>query len=150
MAFPFSHAEGRQAAGDVRPLRPRRAGLTAAQAELLCTPRDDLFDLRPDAIEPAHLRRRQGQAVSGIGLGAVSDDHDCEAACEPASGGPRGVAPIRPDGVTVAAPVRRQAADNVPAIGAKALQQGSGRLPRVAEAGIGATAPAVARITQPL
>ena len=76
MAFPFQHTKCGQTASDVMQLRPFRAGLTAAQAKLILTHLDHFFDLRPDAIEPAHLGRRQCQAVGGRVLGAVSDDQD--------------------------------------------------------------------------
>jgi hypothetical protein len=46
MAFPFEHTKRGQAAGDVMQLRPLRTGLTAAQAELILTHPEPLFDVR--------------------------------------------------------------------------------------------------------
>ena len=75
-------------------LRPLRAGLTAGEGELILADPDDFFDLRADTIEPPHLRRRQGQAIGGIVLLAVSDDQYFEAAAQPANLGPVGVSPM--------------------------------------------------------
>lgn len=125
MAFPFQHTEGGQAAGDVMQLRPLRASLTAAEAELILTHFAHCFALRPDAIAPAPRCSRQCQAVGRLVLGAVSDDQDVYATCEPASGGPIGMATRGPDGVPVEASVLLQAADTGPAIVVNALQQGA-------------------------
>jgi hypothetical protein len=150
MAFPFEHTKGGKAAGEMMERRPLRAGLTAGQAAVILAHPAHLFDLSPEAVEPPDLRRRQGQAVRGIVLGAVSDPQDLYPACEPAGGGPIGMAPIGTDGVTVDATVLLQAADKGPARVAKALQPGSRRLPGVEADGVGATAQAMACLTQPL
>jgi hypothetical protein len=150
VAFPFEHAKGRQAAGDVMQLRPLRTGLTAGQVDVILAHPDHLFELSPEAVEPPYLRSRQCQAVRGKVLGAVSDHQDFEAAWEPAGSCPVGMAPKGTDGVTVEATVLLQAAAKVPAIVPKALQQGSRRVPRVDEDIVGATAQSMASITQPL
>ena len=149
MAFPCEHTTRGQAAGEGMPLRPLRAGLTATQAAWPLTYPAHLFALGPDAGEPPALRSRPGQTVGGVVLGAVSDDQDFEVSWQPAGGAPIGRAPIRPNRGTVDATVLLQAADNVPAIVAQALQQGCRWISRVEEHIVGATAPSMASIAQP-
>lgn len=58
VAFPLQHTKCHQTAGEVMALSPRRAGLTATQAELILTDANDLFDMRPYPIQSAHLNGR--------------------------------------------------------------------------------------------
>jgi hypothetical protein len=46
MPFPLQHTQGHHTAGQMMPLRPLRARLTARQPELLFTDADDLLDVR--------------------------------------------------------------------------------------------------------
>ena len=62
MPFPLQDTKGDQTAGEMMPLRPLRARLTAAQAELILTDANDLFYLRAKAIQPPHLGSCQREA----------------------------------------------------------------------------------------
>jgi hypothetical protein len=72
MPFPLQH-KGDQPTGDVMPLSPLKARLTAAQAELILTDTDPFPNLCVDAIHSTHLASRQGLAIGRIVFGAVSD-----------------------------------------------------------------------------
>jgi hypothetical protein len=58
LSFALQHTTSDQAAGDVMPLRPLRARLTAAQAELILTDTDHFLNLCADARHPTHLASR--------------------------------------------------------------------------------------------
>src|SRR5262245_3775055 len=67
MSFLLLDTKSDQAAGDVMPLSPPRARLTAAQAELIRTDPNRFFNLCTDMIHPSHLVSRQGQVIGRIG-----------------------------------------------------------------------------------
>jgi hypothetical protein len=94
MAFPLQDTECHQAAAHMVPLRPLRAGLTAAQAELVLADPDHFLNLSAEAIHLAYLCCRQGEAIGGTILGAVSDDQNFQAPSKPAGFRPVGMAPI--------------------------------------------------------
>jgi hypothetical protein len=150
MPFPLQDTEGDQAAGEMMQLRPLRAGLTAAQPELILTHSNDFLDLRAYPIEATDLRSRQRQAIGGKVFGAVSDDQDFLSTSQPSSLCPIRVAPIRPEWLAVEAAILLEAAHKIPPIVANPLQQTSGRIPGVEEDLGGATAQAIAGITEQL
>ena len=98
------------------PLRPLRACLTAGQPKLVLAHADHFFDLGAERIQVTDLRGRQRQAIGGVVLGAVSDDQDFQASSQPAAFAPRGVAPIRPEGLPIEPAILLQAAHEIPAI----------------------------------
>jgi hypothetical protein len=67
MSFSLLDTKSDQAAGDVMPLSPLGARLTAAQSELIRTGTDSFFNLCTEVIPPTHLVSRQGQAIGRIG-----------------------------------------------------------------------------------
>jgi hypothetical protein len=150
MAFPLRPPNRGQAAGDVGQLRPPRACLPAAQADVSLPHPDRRFALGPEAGEPPAPRRRHWHTVRGVVRGAVADDRAGEASCQPPGGGPVGMAPIRTHRGTVDAAVRLRAADPAPAIVAHALPQARRWGPRVEQPIAGAPAPALASIAQHL
>ena len=79
MPFPLQDTKRDQTAGEVMPLSPLGAGLTATQAELSLTDPHDFFNVRAPPLELAHRHGRQRPAVGGKGLGAVSDDQHVQA-----------------------------------------------------------------------
>ena len=121
MPFPLEHTKGHQAATDMMDLRPLGACLTACQAEWVRTHADHLFELGANARQPPDFRRGQCHAVGGLVLGAVSDDHALQIACQPA--------PVRPGGmpsrvahrVPIESAILLQAAHEIPPIVVHAL-----------------------------
>jgi hypothetical protein len=71
MPFPLQDTQRDQTAGEVMPLSPLGAGLTATQAELSLPDPHDFFNMRAPPLESAHRHGRQRQAVGGKGLGAA-------------------------------------------------------------------------------
>jgi hypothetical protein len=67
VSLALQHTKGDQAAGDVMPLGPLGAHLTAAQPELIFAHTDDFFNLGSHVIQPTHLRGRYRQAIGGVG-----------------------------------------------------------------------------------
>ena len=70
MAFPLQDTKRDQTTSEMMLLSSFGAGLTAIQPELILTDADDLFNLRADLIESAHLRGRQRQAM-GATVGEI-------------------------------------------------------------------------------
>jgi hypothetical protein len=68
LAFPLQHPESDETAGNMMPLRPLRACLTATEIELILTRPDHVCDLRAHSIEAPDLRGRQGQAIRRSGI----------------------------------------------------------------------------------
>jgi hypothetical protein len=148
MPFPLQDTKGRQATGDMMPLSPLGARLTARQTELILASFHDFLDLGAQAIEPPYLRRGERQTIGGVGLGAVSDAQDFQASGPPAGRCPIRVPPIRSERLTIEPAVLLQAADNAPAIVTTTPEQGLGGLPGITEDILGATAPMIARIAE--
>jgi hypothetical protein len=67
IAVPLQDTKGDPTAGEMRPLRPLRARLTAVQATWLCTDAKALFSRRTNAGQPPHLGRCQRAARGRIG-----------------------------------------------------------------------------------
>ena len=105
-------------------LRPLRAGLTAGQVQLMLAPPAHLFNLGPDAIEPLYLCSRQGQAIGGVVLLAVSDNPYFEAPAEPANLDPVGVSPMLTPCVAIEAAVFLQTTDGISSIVAHSFEAG--------------------------
>ena len=150
ISFPLQDTKGDQTAGEMMPLRPLRARLTAAQAELIFTDSNDLFYLRTKAIQPPHLGSCQREAIGRVVLGAVSDDQDFEASRQPAGLRPVGVAPMDSQRMAIEPSIFLKAADKIPPIVMNSLQEPSGGIPRVKEDVGRATAQAIAGIAQSL
>ena len=81
MSLPLQHTKGRETASHMMELRPRGAGLTARQPELILTDPNHFLDLGTETIQAADLYSRQGEAIGGEILGAVSDDQDFHTPC---------------------------------------------------------------------
>src|SRR5215813_12283059 len=79
VSLPLQHTKGDQTAGEVMYLRSFGARWTAIQAELILADPDDFLNMGAEAIQSAHLDRRQGQAIGGVVLLAVSDNEYFEA-----------------------------------------------------------------------
>jgi signal transduction histidine kinase len=150
MSLPLQDTKGDQATGDVMQLRPLGACLTAGQAELVLTNPDDFLDLGPEAVEPPYLSRWQHEAVGGVILGAVSDDQDFQASGQPTAVRPIWVPSVGPKRLAIEPTVLLQAADKIPAIVPKPLQQGFGGIPGVKEHILRATAQTIASIAEQL
>ena len=102
--------------------------------------------MRAEAIPLAYRCCRQGEAIGGEILGAVSDDQNVQAPSEPAGFRPGGMAPIGTSRETIDATILREAADHRPAIVANPLEQGCRGIPRITEDVSRAAAEAVAGI----
>ena len=61
ISFPLQDTKGDQTAGEIMPLRPLRARLTAAQAELIFTDSNDLF-------YPAHRKRYNHRTSAAVNV----------------------------------------------------------------------------------
>jgi len=144
MSLALQHTKGAQAAGDVMPLRPLRAGLTARQGQLIRAHPEHLFNLGPHALEPPYLRSQQRQAIGGVVLLAVSDTKHFEAPIQPAAVGPIGVPPMLPEGVPMEPAILFETADERPPIVANPLEEGSGGIPRVKKHTVRVAAQAIA------
>ena len=150
LSLPLQHTKSDQRAGHVMPLRPLRTGLTAGAAQLILAHPDHGLDWGPDAIQTAHLGGCQCAAIRRLGLGAVSDDHDVQASCEPAGLCPLGMAPIGPERVAAEAAVLLEAADDRPPIVANPLQEGLRGIPGLKEHRLRAAAPMMAGLAEQL
>jgi hypothetical protein len=93
MAFVLQHTKGHQTAGDMMQLDPLRAGLTAAQPELIFAHADNFLDLGAHPVQSADLGSWECQAIRGVILGAVSDDQDFHSPYQPTAG-VRTIAPL--------------------------------------------------------
>jgi hypothetical protein len=131
-------------------LRPLRTCLTAGEAQLIRAPPEPFFAWGPEAIESAHLGGWEGEASRRLVRGAVSDDPDVQASCEPASFCPIGLAPIGPERWTAEAAVLLQAADDRPPIVATPLQEGFRGIPGLKESRLRAAAQMMAGLAAPL
>src|SRR5262245_9064365 len=98
----------------------------------------------------AHLGGCQGEAIRRIVLGAVSDDKDFQASCEPAGLCPIGMAPIGPERLTAEAAVVLEAADEIPPIVANPLQEGFRGIPGIKEHRLRAAAQMIAGLAEQL
>ena len=150
MSFARQPTNRAQTAGDMRLLSPGRAGLTTRQAKGSLAGTHQCLTLGASPIPPAHLYGRPGQASGGIVLLAGSDNASFEAPAQPANLGPGRVAPRLTHRVAIEPTLLLQTADDRPPLGANALQQGSGRRPRLAQDRVGAAVQAVAGRTEPL
>ena len=150
MAFPLQDTKRGQTTGEMLLLSPFGAGLTASRAELSLTDSHDLFNVRADLRESAHLHGRQRRAIGGQVCGAVSDDHHLQAPSQPNSLRPVGMAPRGPKGLVMEPPVLLEPTDKVPSVVANALQQRLGWIPGVEEDGLRAPARAVAGLAEQL
>jgi hypothetical protein len=150
MSLPLQHTKGRETARDMLELRPRGAGLTARQPELLLTRPHHFLNLGAGAIPATDLCSRQGEAIRGVVLGAVADDQDLQTTRQPAALCPIRVAPQGPQRLTIEAAMLLQATDKIPAIGPNPFQARLRRIPRVEEDGRGATAQVIAGIAEEL
>ena len=83
-------------------------------------------------------------------LGAVSDDQDVQASCDPAGLCPIGMAPRGPERVTAEAAVLLEAADDRPPIVAHPLQEGVRGRPGINEPRLWAAAQMMAGLAEPL
>src|SRR5215211_2903015 len=104
-------------------LGPLGARLTARQAELVLANSHHLFDLGADAIQAPDLRRGQRQAAGGVVLGAVSDDQDFQAACQPAAFRPVGMPSMVANRLPIEPAILLEAAHEIPPIVVNALEQ---------------------------
>jgi hypothetical protein len=146
MSLALQHTTCTQAAGEMMPRRPLRAGLPAGEREVILAHPDDFFTLRPDAVARPDLRRRQGQAIGGLGLLAVSDHPDCAAPAQPTHLRPVGMSPMLTHRVASDPAVVLQTTDDRPAIVATALEEDVGGLPGLKEDVVRVTAQAIASI----
>ena len=132
----------------MRQLRPLRAGLTAGEGELILAHPNDFVDWCADTRALSYLHRRQGQAIGGIVLLAVSDKPYFEASAQPAHLGPVGVSPMLTHRMTIEPALLLQATYKIPAIVPNALEERFRRVPCIKEHLLRATAHAIARITE--
>ena len=98
MSLPLQHTKGRETASHMMELCPRGAGLTACQPELILTNTDHLLDLGADTVQATDLCSRQGEAIGGKILGAVSDNQDFQAPSQLTGLRPIGMAPVSRSG----------------------------------------------------
>jgi hypothetical protein len=150
MPLPLQHTKCDETAGEMMQLSPLRTGLTAIPPELIRAHADDFRDVRTPPVESADLRGWQCQAIRGVVLGAVSDDHDLEPTAQPTRLRPIRMAPIAPERLAIEPAVLLEATHNVPAIIPKALQQGFGGIPGVDQHRRRATMPPIASRAEPL
>jgi hypothetical protein len=148
MPFPLQPTESDQAAGEMRLLRLRRARLTARQGQLIFADADHFLDLGTPAIQTAHLRGRQRQAMGGVVLLAVSDNQHFEATAEPAALGPVGVPPLMTERAAIEPPMLFETAHDILPILANPLQQGSGGIPGIDQHIVGMTPQAIPGIAE--
>src|SRR5215211_6316814 len=104
-------------------LGPLGARLTARQAELVLANSHHLFDLGADAIQAPDLRRGQRQAAGGVVLGAVSDDQDFQADCQPAAFRPVGMPSMVENLLSIFFFFKQKTAYEIPPIVVNALEQ---------------------------
>jgi hypothetical protein len=78
MTFPFQHTKGDETTEDMMLLGPRRAGLTAAQAELLLADPHHFLNLGAQPVQVADLYGQYRQAIRGVVLFAMSDNQYVE------------------------------------------------------------------------
>jgi hypothetical protein len=150
MLFPLQDIKRGHAADDVMHSRPRRARLTATQAELIFADADHFSDLRADAIQPTHLGSWQREAIGGEVLGAVSDHQDLQGPSQLAVCSLIWVTPIGPERLTIEAAILLEATHEIPPIVPDALQQCFRRIPGIKEDICRATVQAVAGIAEQL
>jgi hypothetical protein len=148
MPLPLQHTKRDQAAGEMLLLSPFWARLTARQGQLLLADPDHFLDLGTPAIQAAHLRGRQRQAIGGIGLLAVSDNEPCEASAQPSALGPVGVSPMVTHRVAIEPPMLFDTAHEIPAIVTNPLQEGFGGIPGIKEHVLRAAAQAMASLAE--
>jgi hypothetical protein len=150
MAFPLQDAQCSQTAGDLVPLRPRSARLTATPAELILTAAHDLFHVGAPAIPATSLWGRPRQAVGGGGLLAVSDHPPLAPAAQPAALRPGGGPSVVPTRGARDPAVLLQTADAMPPRVPHPLQPRLRRIPGSTQPRRRATAQALARRAAPL
>jgi hypothetical protein len=148
VSLAFQHTKGHQSAGDVMPLGPLGARLTAAQPELSFAHTDDFFDLGSHVIQPTDLRGRYRQAIGGVVLGAVSDHQHFKPPAQPTGLRPIGMPAMVTEPVPIEAPIPLEAAHEIPTIVPKPLQEAPGRVPGVKQHILGATVQVMAGIAQ--
>src|SRR5919198_1650133 len=150
MPLPLQHTTGDQAAGEMLLLSPFRARLTARQGPLILADPEHFRDLGTPAIQAAHLRGRQRQAIGGRVLLAISDHEHCEAAAQPTALSPVGVSPMVTHRVAIEPPILFDTAHERPAIVANPLPEGCGGIPGIKAHGLRAAAQAMASIAEEL
>jgi hypothetical protein len=133
MPFPLQHTKRDEAAREMVPLRLFRPRLTAGQTQLIRAHAEDFRDWRAAAIQAAHCRGRERQALGGVVLLAVSDHQDFETPAPPAPLGPVGVPPMVTQRVPSEPAILLQATPKIPPVGPNPLQEGLGRRPGVKE-----------------
>jgi len=146
--LPLQHTKRGQAAREMMPLRPFRTGLTACQVQLIFADPDDLLNVRADAIQAAHLHRRQRQAIGGVVLLAVSDNQHLQAPIQPVARSPVRVPPMMTHRVPIEPAILFETAHEIPAIVVNPLQESFGELPGIKEHGLRAAAQAMAGIAE--
>jgi len=150
VSLPLQHTTGDQTAGEVMYLCSFGARLTAIQAELILAGPDDFLNMGAEAIQSAHLHRRQGQAIGGVVLLAVSDNEYFEAPAQPAPLGPVRVLPMGPHRMSIEPAMFLETAYEIPAIVANPLQEGSGGIPGIKQDVVRAAAQPIASIAEQL
>jgi hypothetical protein len=150
MSLALQHTKRAQTASAMMLLSPGRSGLTTRQAEWSCADTKQFLALRAYPIQPAHLHGRQGQAIGGRVLLAVSDHPDFKAPAQPARLGPVGGSPMLTNRVAIEPAILLQTTDDRPPIVANALQEGSGGIPRIKQDVVRAAAQAVAGLAEHL
>jgi hypothetical protein len=149
VSLPLQHTTGNQRAGAVMYLRSFGARLTAGQPELVLAGPDDFLNVGTQAIPSAHLHRRQGEALGGVVLLAVSDNESFEAPAQPTPLGPVRVLPMVPHRMSIEPAILLETADEIPAIVANPLQKGSGGIPGGKEHVVRAAAQPMASLAEP-
>jgi hypothetical protein len=150
MALPLQDPKDRETARDMMKLRPRGAGLTARQPEVILTCPNHFLTWGAEAIQATDLCSRQGEASRGEILGAVSDGQDSHTPRQPTALCPIRVAPKGPKRLTIEAAILRQATDNIPAIVPNPFQERFRRIPSGEEDVLGAPAQVMAGIAEGL
>jgi hypothetical protein len=149
MSLPLQHRTGREAARDLMEWRPRGAGLTAGQPEVLLTDTKHFLTLGTETLQATDLCRRQGAASGGDIRVAVSDDQDVHTPRQPTALRPVWGAPKGPERLAIEAASLLQATANIPAIVPDPFPQRFRRILGVADR-LRATAQAMAGIAAEL
>jgi hypothetical protein len=109
---------------------------------------DDFLNLGTEAIQTTDRGSREGQAISGVVLLAVSDHQDCDATVQPTDLGPVRMSPIVAYGFAVEATIFLDPAHKIPSIVPNALPELFGGIPGIEEHIRRATVHAVTRIAE--